>query len=91
MANESQVRTKAHAKKLVANSIICTRSTSWLSGLSICDKKYVSEVIEAYIANPEARLQFVAVSLRTELGITVGISTIARTLREIIRNEKEIE
>ncbi len=91
MANESQAKMKVRAEKLVMNSTSAARSISWYALLGKDDREYVSEVVAAYVTNPDARLQFVAVSLKAELGIAVSVSTIARTLREIIRDDEKIE
>ncbi len=89
MANESQAKMKARAKDLVLNANGWVRSTSWHTLLSDDDKEYVSEVIKAFKNQPEAQLQYVAASLQIELNISVSVSTVARTLREIIRNEEK--
>ena len=89
MANESRVRRRVRAKELVANSITCSQSTSWLSGLSVEDRDYVYEVTKAFRTQPEAQLQYVASALQIELNFSASVSTIARTLQEIIRYEKK--
>lgn len=90
MANESQAKMKARAEDLVLNSTIGIRQvTSWYALLNECNKEYVFEVVKAYIAEPDAQLQLVAVALKAELNIKVSVSTIARTLREMIRDDEK--
>ncbi len=90
MANESRAKMKARAEDLVLNSTIgIRRVTSWYALLSKGDKEYVFEVIKAHVAEPNAQLQLVAAALKAELNIKVSVSTIARTLREMIRDDEK--
>ncbi len=92
MANKSQAEMKARANELILRSVTrSSQSTSWYWGLTKEDRKYVSEVVLAYIANPDAQLQLVAMALKAELSIAISVSTIARTIREMTRDEKKTE
>ncbi len=82
------MKTRAHS--LVSRSIRNKSKSSWYSLLDTISQAYIHEIIIEMQGNPEAQFNFVADEIRREFGLTVSAGTIARTLREMIRNaEKE--
>ena len=58
-------------------------STDWLGKLSMEDQAYVAEVINLIVTTGCA-VKPVAFALKQELSLTASVSTIDRTLRDII-------
>ena len=80
------MKTRKSAVMLVKNATTQPKAT-WYERLSLADKTYVCEVVDAMKVTPDVAPYLVAEAVRVELGLSINKSTIARTLKEMM-NEK---
>lgn len=76
------------AKQLVALSRSRVAKKGWFEGLPPSDQKYVREVVAVMRSTPEAAPYVVARMLMSELGISRHIETVAKTLKDMVNNDK---
>ncbi|KKL74438.1 hypothetical protein LCGC14_2064900 [marine sediment metagenome] len=62
------------------------RSINWYQRLCDADQLYVRDVVSEAVAAPDAAPYLIAKALTEELSINRSVGTVARTLREMIRN-----
>ena len=75
--------------QLVDSAVPTHSQKSWFNELSSPKQKYVTCVVEAMIANPNAAFALVARELIEELQIDRHEGTIIRTLKEMISDAKK--
>ena len=75
----------------MSRSIKGKSKSSWYPILDPVSQEYIQEIVAEIRKNPEAKLNLVADEIRREFSLTVSAGTIARTLREMIRNAEEKE
>ncbi len=84
-------KSRCTAADLVSGSVMNRGKSSWYYLLDLSSVQYIREVIIEIRKNPEAKLNFVADAIKRELDLNVSVPTIARTLREMIRNAEKKE
>lgn len=76
------------AIQLVKKAVPSRSKVTWFDGLSSSEKSYIRSVVAAMIENPDAAPYLVARNLIRELSINRSVSTVVRTLKEMIYNAK---
>ncbi len=75
---------KVTAIDLVRAAAETKSSKTWSDSLSEDDSCYLQNVVAVMRDTPKAALYVVAKAVKLELGLSVGINTIARTLKEML-------
>ena len=90
-----KAKTKNKKKRRAASDLVAAsayptarRGQRWTEGLTPEETTYVCSVLAAMKRIPGAALYVVARNLKEELGLSVGSGTIARTLRELIKDDQ---
>lgn len=84
--------TMTEHKRKTAVQLVCgtksvnARGVNWYQRLCKVDQLFVRDVVSEAVANPDAAPYLIAKALTEELSINRSVGTVARTLREMIRN-----
>ncbi len=62
-------------------------SKKWIDSLSEEDHQYLQNVIAVMRYTPRAALYVVAKGVKLELGLSVSVETVAKTIRELLSDE----
>ena len=74
--------------KLISDLAMTRREHTWLSKLSKAHQQYIREVVCEMRKNPSVPATAVADVLVAELDVGVSRTTVTRTLRWMVQNEK---
>ncbi len=82
-------RTQTAAELVSKSTSTSNHGQSWSNQLNTSDKCYLRGIVIAMKETPGASHYIVARNLKKELDLSIGIGTIAKTLKELIADDQK--